>query len=374
MAARKPATVPVSEFVSREDAERMAQEAAGRVLMTMPEPEPETPSEPDPEDIALANVLSELGSSNTEAKVNIYQFDGQKNRAFIGAMLPAEFSMEKIQADFGPGDYEVRVYSTGGLLTRKVIKIAAPKLPANALPVSAPALETGKIIETMQSGFEKMATMFAGALQNMTANQPKPKTTMEMLQEMQLMREIMGGNAPAAPGPDPMRLFEMATEIADKIQPRQGEPGAGEVILNAIKQFGPVLAQAAANRPQPVITQPALPSPPVLNPVTPVAPSTEPESDQMSIARKMYLNMLIANAHADNDPATYAQLMIDLVGDEAAIQFANAPDWFEQLCAEEPRAANFRKWFEELRLVVLELTKPEVPDMNTGDENKPEPV
>jgi len=98
MAARKPATVPVSEFVSREDAERMAQEAAGRVLMTMPEPEPETPSEPDPEDIALANVLSELGSSNTEAKVNIYQFDGQKNRAFIGAMLPAEFSMEKIQA------------------------------------------------------------------------------------------------------------------------------------------------------------------------------------------------------------------------------------------------------------------------------------
>jgi len=88
----------------------------------------------------------------------------------------------------------------------------------------------------------------------------------------------------------------------------------------------------------------------------------------------MYLNMLIANAHADNDPATYAQLMIDLVGDEAAIQFANAPDWFEQLCAEEPRAANFRKWFEELRIVVLELTKPEVPDMNTGDEIKPESV
>lgn len=384
MAARKSASAPMAEFVSKEDAERMAQEAAGRVLMTMPEPEPEPPAEPDPDDVALANVLSELGSSNTEAKVNVYHLEGPaKNRAFIGALLPSEFSMEKIQTDFGPGDYEIRVYSTGGLLTRKVIKIAAPKAQAVLMPPQNSGLETGKIIETMQHGFEQMNSAFMKTLETLTANQPKPKTTLEMLQEMQMMRELLGGNQPAQVAPDPMKLFEMATTIADKIQPRVGEPGAGEVIMEAIKNFGPMLTQAAAQRQTPpALMPPNMPGGmPMLqqNPVMvppmeasqtagQTAPQVTTENDEMNFARRMYLNLLISNAEADNDPATYAKLMLDVAGETQALEFANRPDWFGELCKEEPRAANFRPWFDELRDAVLELTKPDETDITGGNQ------
>ena len=79
----------------------------------------------------------------------------------------------------------------------------------------------------------------------------------------------------------------------------------------------------------------------------------------MSIARKLYLNLLLSNAANDNDTMTYANLMLDVAGEDAAVEFANKPDWYETLCNEEPRAAQYPEWFGRLRNDVLELTKPE---------------
>lgn len=376
------------EFIPMDEAERMAQMAAGRALAAQPDPEPELPQflEDDPDDVALQNVIADLGGPGVDAKVNVYQLDQNRNKAFVRAFLPTEFSLEAVQSEYGPGDYEIHVRKEGRLATRKVIKIAMPKNQPVA-PVANPAMETGKIMETMQNGFREMGTMFANALAGLAANQPKQKTTMEMLQEMQMMREIMGVNSAPA-GPDPMQLFEMANSIAEKITPRTGEPGTGEIILNAIKEFGPVISQAAqnaaANRP-PVIPVPQIP-PTILHPANPehsAISAASQENDQMNIARKMYLNLLISNAQADNDPSTYAQLMLDVAGEQTALEFANAPDWFEKLCTEEPRALPYKQWFDELRGMVLELTKPELtenltstdaPDMNTGSEAQTGPV
>lgn len=92
----------------------------------------------------------------------------------------------------------------------------------------------------------------------------------------------------------------------------------------------------------------------------------------MNLARKMYLNMLISNAAADNDPATYATMMLDIVGEVEAAKFANNPEWFRMLCNEEPRAANYEAWFSEMRGFILELTKPEITDINDESEIKPD--
>jgi hypothetical protein len=367
-----------------DEAERMAQAAAGKALSMLPEFDmPDDPPEDDPDDVALANVVAELGNDSADAVVNVYQIDDKKGRAFVGTFSPVDFSIALIQTQFGAGEYRVEVRQNKKWLKKTTVRIAAPKNNPLLIPAQVPQVETGKIIETMQSGFKEMGTMFANALAGLAANQPKPKTTMEMLQELQMMREIMGGNQPAAPaGPDPMKLFEMATEIADKINPRQGEPGAGEIVLNAIKEFGPVISQAAQN---------AAMNRPQVTPITPQLHQSQapvlqqnpnvPENEQMNLAaamqaqaRKMYLNLLIGNAEKDNDPATYAQLMLDVAGEEQALEFANAPDWFERLCAEEPRAAAHRAWFDELRNMVLELTKPETPDMNTEGQAQTEPT
>ena len=374
------------EFISRVDAERMAQEAAGRVLATMPDPEPPELAvmvEDDPDDIALANVIADLGGPGVDAKVNVYQLDGNRNRAFVRSFLPAEFSLEAIQSEYGPGDYEIHVRKDGKLATRKVMRVAAPKNPQpNSMQVLPPAVETGKIIETMQNGFKEMGAMFANALAGMAAIQPKPKTTREMLEEMTMMREIMGGNNQPQQQNDPLKVIELAASLAEKITPRTGEPGAGEIILEALKNFGPILSQAQQSRPAlPMIPAhsgpvPDAPQIPVHNGPVPDAAQLQAnpvpsENDEMSIAKRMYLNLLVSNAAANNDPTTYANLMLDVAGEVAALEFANAPDWFERLCAEEPRAAQHRPWFEELRGMVLELTKPENTGIDTPIDEQP---
>lgn len=378
MATRK--TAPVGEYIPIDEAERMAQAAAGKALAAMPELEDFLEDQTDPDEIALENVLSELGSSGADAKVNVYQLDDKKNRAFVGSFLPGDFSIEQIQLQYGAGEYAVEVRKDKKWLKKTTVKIAAPRNNAiMAQPqIAQPQVETGKILETMQNGFKEMGAMFATALSGLAANQAKPKSSLETLQELQMMKEIIGGNTPIVhpPAADPLQMVELAMNLAEKIQPRTGEPGTGEVILEAIKNFAPLLGQAAQQRQQiasPTVPQlshnpaptmyPANPEPGPFNQPQNIQP-TQPaqETDQMNFARKMYLNLLVSNAQADNDPTTYAQMLLDITGEQAALEFANAPDWFEKLCTEEPRAANFRAWFDELRMVVIELTKPE----NTG--------
>ena len=356
-----------AEFLPADEAERRAQNIAAQSMMQIPEPEyaePE-PQEPEPDDIALQTVLSELGADGTSAKVNVYQLDSMKNKAFVGAFMPTEFSLENVQKQYGPGDYEIRVYDIRGLKTRRIIKIAEPKKQQEII-VYNPAMETGKIIETMQAGFAQMGNMFAQALGQLANNQPKPKSTLETLREMQMMKDVMGLNSQPQQT-DPMRVLEIATGLAEKITPRVGEPGTGEVILEAIKNFGPMLMsgmqqQAQIPRSQiPALIQNPIPQPMQQNPVNPENQPTT-ESDEMNLMKKYYLALLIKQAEANNEPMTYANMMLDVIGDDKALELVNAQNWFELLCAEEPRAAKYRPWFEDMRSCILDLTKPETDD------------
>lgn len=365
-----------------DDEERQAQAAIGRQMMQYPDPDiytPELPAEDDPDDIALANVIADLGGPGVDAKVNVYQLDANRNKAFVRSYLPAEFSLENVQSEYGPGDYEIHVRKDGKLATRKVLKIATPKNTPTLQPMQVD--NSRAIMETMQNGFKEMGAMFANALAGLAANQPKPKTTMEMLQEMTMMRELMGGNQPPATSADPLAMVEMAMNLAEKIQPRVGEPGTGEVILEAIKNFGPLLGKAAAQAQTQSVSMPPqlqhnpapIPDSAIPQGVITVPQQPPQETEQMNLARKMYLNLLVKNAEVGNDTLTYANLMLDVAGEDEAIAFANRPDWFETLCVEEPRAANLRPWFDQLRNDILELTKPEDTGISTGTPPEPAP-
>lgn len=373
--ATRAKTAPQSEYIPIDEVERMAQNAAGKALSMLPDFDPE-PEEVDPDEVALENVLSELGSSGADAKVNVYQIDDKKNRAFVGSFLPSDFSIEQIQTHYGAGEYAVEVRKDKKWLKKTIVKIAAPRnIGAGIITAPVTGIGDAKILETMQNGFKEMGAMFANALAGLAANQPKPKDALETLKELQLMKELLGGNQPAAPVTDPMQMMEIAMNLAEKIQPRVGEPGTGEVIMEAIKNFAPLLSQAAQQssqrpilaNPNPAPLPPHIGEPPAPTPI----PNATDEAEQMNLARKMYLNMLVSNAAANNDPATYANLMLDLAGEQAALEFANAPDWFEKLCAEEPRAAAHKEWFDELRNLVVELTKPDEPGISEGNETTP---
>lgn len=382
MAARTKSLPLTGEVLTAADeAERQKQILEGRAMAMHDDFMNE---EPDPDDVALQNVLAELGSSGADAKVHVYQIDDKKNRAFVGSFLPGDFSIETLQAQFGPGDYSVEVRKDKKWLKKSVIKIAAPRIPLG-LPVPAAPAESAKLVETMQAGFMEMGKMFSDALGRLAQNQAPQKSNMDMLNEMIAMKNLLGMDRPTPQGPDMMQVLELASNLAEKIHPREGEPGTMEVIMEAMKNFGPMFNKIATAQhvqtPVPGLSGPAVP-PQVApmnqsmqsNPQGPQAPQTAPENppqtqgeDMNVIARKMFLNLLIANANAGNDTEPYANMVLDTVGEADAVAFVNTPDWFERLCAEEPRATNFRPWFEQLRADVLELTKPEDEGINKTD-------
>lgn len=312
---------------------------------------PEAPPEYDPDEMALQSVLAELGASGADAKVNIYQLDARKNSAFAGTLSPDEFSLERIQSEFGPGEYKAIVYSGGKIATHRIVRIAAPK---NAPIVAAPAVDNQKLIETMQAGFNQLGQMFAQSISAIVQNQPKAKSTMETLQEFALMKDVFGGNA--APAQNPMELISLALSLSEKMNPREGEPGAGEVIMKAIEQFGPIVGQilpqqmaqnaAPIPRPAPQIPAPQIPQ--------------SPENEEMSMMVKIYLKTLATAAKSGADPETYAYAICDFLPAEQIRQFIGGANVKAQIIEAVPDAAHCYEWFEELLNLLRELTAPEI--------------
>lgn len=332
--------------------------------------------EPDaPEDVALSNVLADLGGES-DAKVNVYLVEPGKGNSFVGTFDPVSFSIEAIQQTYGAGEYKIHVRRDGRLVANRTIRIAQPKTAQ--IPAMSPLTgkdDINKLAETMNAGFQSMANMLAQAVQSVAANQPKSKTTQEMLQEMMLMKQLLEPPQPAQ-NANQIDLFMKGIEFAQGITPREGDPGAGEIILEAIKNFGGVLSQAKTmpSAPAPVRQVPLPPAPaqpshaaqPAQAPQPARAPQpaqfAQPSTDEnMNLAKRMYLNLLLKNAEVDNDPMTYAALAIDVQGETAVREFVNRPQWFDLLCSELPEAANYRPWFEEMRENILTLLSQTAP-------------
>lgn len=374
MATRKQTA---QEFIPSDDTERTSQIIAARGMPDTPPAIVERDEFEETEDEILANVIADLGGPGIDAKVNVYQLDQNRNKAFVRAYMPSEFSLESLQSEYGPGDYEIHVRKDGRLATRKVVKIATPKNPNPVSLTPHTGVGDTKIIEAMQNGFKEMGAMFANALSGLAANQPKAKSTMEMLQELQLMREIMGANVQAQQV-DPLKILDVATNLAEKITPRTGEPGNNEILLEAIKNFGPILVNAAQQK-QPLSLQnqplPQIQQLPQTQQITETLSNHSENKGllQMQMMKKYYLGLLVSQAQNDNDPLTYANMMLDIIGEEKSLELVNADNWFERLCAEEPRASGYKAWFESMRECIIELTKPESNDTTGITANQDEP-
>lgn len=341
-----------------------------------------------PDDIALANVLADLGGES-DAEIKVYIVEPGKGNAYVGTYDTASFSLELIKQTHGPGEYRVHVRRDGKLYANRMIRIAASKTPQ--IPAQFPQQkneEISKLAESMNQGFQAIGNMLANSIQALAANQPKPKTTQELLQEMLTMKQLLGVGVSRQD--NSMELFLKGLEFAKEITPREGEPGTGEIILEAIKNFGGLLKQKESGNfaPAPIASVMAVPganitmqnngeSAAFIQPAPQQAaqPSPQPSpDDSMNLARKMYLNLLLSNAKADNDPMTYAAMAVDLQGEDKALEFARRPDWFELLCSELPEAAQYRDWFTEMRNAIFTLTEQPNPDIQVNNTDSSAPA
>jgi hypothetical protein len=318
----------------------------------------------------LQDVFAELGGSGT-AKVNVYQVETGKPLAFVGSFAPDMFSVEAIQQSYGAGEYAVHVRVDGRIKTKRTIRIAAPKEKPN---------QNNGAIST-----HDIAAIVRDTVRDIIPAAAPPVSRQEILSEMAMMKEIFSSgnndNKPSNGIDDFLKMLEVARGLVSPA-PEAKEPTTGELVMNGLNTLAPILAAGMQreNRAQPM--RPAMPAPnpapaPAQDQPVIVNPANtevlNPESDEnamMNFQQKLMLDMLIKNAANDNDPVTYANVILDLVGGEKANELLNRDDWFTWLVEQDARVQSYQQWFIELRAIVLDLASQELnfPLTNSGND------
>lgn len=298
------------------------------------------------EDEALAGVLASLGR-DSDASVGIYRQGpgGYRDLTYLTECLPSEYSLSRLQDEFGGGVFRIHVRNGGKLVANKEVKVAPP--PNRQAPPVA------DVTAPLQKQLDNLAGIVGQLAQVVTQQQQRPasetQSRKEFFQEMLLMKQMFGG-APRERDP-----FDMLTKMMTLQKELGGifggggsdvEPGSNTLLLKAIETFGPILTQANQNK--------AVPTQPMLHaPATDMqqAPSHSEEANML----KIYLNMLIAEAKNDIDPQAYALLITQKVARADIDGMLRPDDWFEKLSTFEPAITPFREWFADLRADVFEL-------------------
>lgn len=342
------------------------------------------PDDGEPEDVALLDVLADLGANAADALVNVYRIEpNTKKLKYLYRCMPVEFNMETLRDDYDGGDFRIHVKRDGLLLANKAISVETPrKKPEPLAPVIAPQQNNDlavMMMQVMQTGFEKLGTLIVEASRG---NQVPPVNPADLedrfMNRMVMMRQLFD------PGTknDSAQLMEMFTKgitIAKELGGGGGESSEMDVLNNAIRTLGPALAGAASlpsmaspvslpppqqsftnpnmlsRQSVPVAAQtPQIPSRPAAPSVTaPGQPQQTPSSaqapgDQMQQMMK-YVAILAEKAKANKDPALYADLIIDELGPDQVKELLADPALLDKAAMMFPDIALYKEWFENLR-------------------------
>jgi len=308
------------------------------------------------EDMALMNLLADIGGTDSDAKVSVYRISGTNRKlSFIRSYLPNEFSLEQLQSDIGAGDYRVQVRAKGGLLANKAISIESdPVKPAQVAMTVSPstAPDIGKLADAMMQGFQQLSALMA---QNRAPIIDPNQMRRDMMQDMVIMKQLFERPEPQNGAIGAIEMFMKGMEMAKDITPKEGDTGPMDIMLEALKTFGAPIAQAAMVRqemavPIPVPQVGAIPAPAQF-----VQPAPPEGNNPMNPALSHYVNMLVALAKENRDPYLYADLIVDQVSEDEIRGFINDPDLIGTLAKINPEAMNYRPWIDELKKGIIEI-------------------
>jgi hypothetical protein len=343
------------------------------------DPHARTISVEETEDEALAAVLSSLGE-NSGASVRIYRQGGGGYRdvTFLTEWMPSEYSLTRLQGDYGGGTYRIHVRQGGQLLANSGVKVEARKDMQAAPPVRDPALSAVQAqIAALVALVEKVATVQAPPVAQ--------QSRMDWLKELQVMQLLFGGGQSAPRAQDPFDMLTKMLVLQKELGSLAGgggdaEPGTMSVLMKAMETFAPVLQNAAAGRAAPAVGYQANPMPPLDGvgqpfndentlpslPVAAAAPGPAPATNQETDMLRMYVMMLIAEAAQGIDPEAYALLITQKLQRDQIDELLKPDNWFERLAEFEPKVSPHREWFSDLRDIVFEILTQEGMTDTTG--------
>ena len=329
------------------------------------------PVEPDIEETATDRVSAMLAQASgyDRAELNVYRMVNGA-REYCRKFRPDEFedgSFDMLREMFGPGEYELRLYSTDPV-TRKFsvrnltrIKISDVKTPARAeLPSGL-----SQVLTTIAQGQQQMLQALVDI------KQAPPKDPMEemtrMLGMMTAMREAMGLNQQPQ-GREKSSIGEIVSAIrelrgaAEELTPQaEKEPeslmGMLPKVLELVKT-----GQQAQQGMDPGLggMMPQADPGPVLSPVTLPASmmQTQPEDEPVKITTafklRAYLKALVDMAKAKDPVPKAAQFVYEKLPDDL-LDMMELPAWYDMLASVAPEVRDHREYITQVRNAALAL-------------------
>lgn len=331
---------------------------------------------------ALEKLYSEMGVEG-EGQSNVYiskvMQDGREAKIWNGQ--PADYDLMATARKFGSGDYRVKVYvqhESGRFVMRG--NTVFPVMLEAGEDARIEALRSGQATQQQTTAAldpVNLARMISEAVKAvLPAPVAQPANNLGMLKEVaEIVRTLAPQQQlPVAPQFNPVDMLRMMADVMrstreDDEPIARGVNATGtDVFLRLIDRFAPMFAQTLQNG----AGSSALPAPGSNGSGQPIPPQNQPVQPEISKAEqdamngmKMGLAFLIGQAAADNDPETYADVVLDSVPEESIAEFLKHPQPIEYLAQFDPRVKQHAQWFNTL----IEAVKTTMTD--TGAQGNP---
>lgn len=355
-------------------------------------------NEPDliEEDDPLANAIQELGASGDDGRVEIWRVKRTlqgTQEAFVSPMALEDFSIARVQQLYGGGHFRVVVKNQRGKIVKRgslqidgdPIMTQRQQAPQSALPVPYPPQgEDSPLMRSIGALMQQNNQILQLLAQNVQHDRPIQKSTVEFAQELLTIKSLF-----QAPGGDPIDMMTKTINLMKEMGVAGnggGETTEMDLFKSLIEKFGPAfMAGMQKDAAENSALQNMLPTPapsfnnspnlqpqpqPQPNPAHRPQPATDPEMLKL----KMALHFLCSKAKAGTDPETYADVVLDEVGenDTDFTNLINDPQWLEKLSVFVPDVRVYSTWFTQLRESIIAQLTP-IPEAGTHAEDSTPP-
>jgi len=307
-----------------------------------------------PEDIAVSNLLAELGDENVRVRVYRVGPKGYRDLTFIDEMDVSEFSPKVLKGPpFNGGTFRIHAAApgAGGMRVNRELKVEPDPTPPPAPPSQSNAISAAELGAILA---ENNRQLLAGIM----AAKPEVNPMGQIKDMVEVLAPLLNRPAPVvAPAPgigDQIGTLSSILALAKQLAPQPALPeGADTSTLLLSKGLDFVertMAQAQAARTvQPAQLAPADPAPPAIQ----LTPEQEEEIVLFRIAMRR-----ACKAAADNQaPKDFATDNYEDIPESVLMGICNDPQWWNKLIDAYPDATPHKTWFEAVRVEFIAFAR-----------------
>ncbi|HYC63301.1 MAG TPA: hypothetical protein VEC14_01110 [Reyranellaceae bacterium] len=281
--------------------------------------------------------------------------------------------LDVLRDKHGGGTFLLRARRTSGqwVGSARTVHVERRELPAAPAAAALPADTGMPSMYTMMIDAQRRSDEMLRMVLDSMRQQPQQLGFADVIKAAQLMQP--GAAQTAA---SPLATVKEMLEVQKLLGERGGGDGTPDW-ASIIRDLAVPVAQAiAANAAKGGEGAPAaLPAPAGAPAPVGAAPAAQPPQNAAHAALRHLLARLVRAAEKDSDPSAYAVVVIDEVGEANAQQLLDQVP-LEVLLQLEPRAVQYREWFEEFIAAAREELQPDPTSTNaaTGSDDRGAPA